>query len=129
MPKDGKAPKKNAAGYKMAPPIPKGEILEDISKKKWIIGESIGKGGFGEIYSAQPYDGTKKGVKDNYVIKIVSIKKIQGYFIVFYFKRFILQEPHANGPLFVEMHFYMRNAKSEDGTFIQGLLQIIKVLT
>ena len=26
------------------------------------------------------------------------------------------QEPHGNGPLFVEMHFYMRNAKSDDST-------------
>lgn len=26
----------------------------------------------------------------------------------------ILQEPHDNGPLFVEMHFYMRNAKLDD---------------
>lgn len=24
------------------------------------------------------------------------------------------QEPHGNGPLFVEMHFYMRNAKLDD---------------
>lgn len=24
------------------------------------------------------------------------------------------QEPHQNGPLFVEMHFYMRNAKLEE---------------
>lgn len=27
---------------------------------------------------------------------------------------FSLQEPHGNGPLFVEMHFYMRNAKLTD---------------
>lgn len=26
----------------------------------------------------------------------------------------IYQEPHANGPLFVEMHFYMRNCKLDD---------------
>lgn len=31
--------------------------------------------------------------------------------------RFLLQEPHENGPLFVEMHFYMRNAKTEDSKY------------
>lgn len=64
-------PKKNAGGYKMAPPIPKGEILEDVNKKKWRLGVSIGKGGFGEIYSAEEYNETKKSSKEDYVIKIV----------------------------------------------------------
>ncbi|XP_043277957.1 serine/threonine-protein kinase VRK1-like [Venturia canescens] len=88
-----KAPKKKGAnGYKLPDPIPKGEIIIDLSKKQWILGESIGIGGFGEIYSAAPYSG--KTPKDYpFVIKI---------------------EPHGNGPLFVEMHFYMRNAKPED---------------
>lgn len=64
------APKKKAAnGYKLAPPLPKGLVLEDVAKKKWILGSSIGQGGFGEIYSAQE-DGSKS--KDYpYVIKIV----------------------------------------------------------
>ena len=51
-----KAPKKKN-GYKLPDPIPRGEIITDISKKQWIIGESIGLGGFGEIYS-----GTRKFV-------------------------------------------------------------------
>ncbi|KAJ8951244.1 hypothetical protein NQ318_010272 [Aromia moschata] len=46
---------------------------------------------FGEIYSAQEAEST--GAKYPYVIKV---------------------EPHTNGPLFVEMHFYMRNAKPSD---------------
>ncbi|XP_033216246.1 serine/threonine-protein kinase VRK1 [Belonocnema kinseyi] len=88
-----KAPKKKGAnGYKLPDPIPSGEILIDLTKKQWIIGSSIGVGGFGEIYAAAPYTG--KAPKDHpAVIKI---------------------EPHGNGPLFVEMHFYMRNAKSDD---------------
>ncbi|KAJ8928594.1 hypothetical protein NQ314_018800 [Rhamnusium bicolor] len=86
------APKRKAAnGYKLAEPLPKGEILQDIAKKKWKLGPSIGQGGFGEIYSAQ--DASSGGTKYPYVIKI---------------------EPHTNGPLFVEMHFYMRNAKPTD---------------
>ncbi|KAK0092917.1 hypothetical protein PV326_000324 [Microctonus aethiopoides] len=88
----GKKGKKGANGYKLPEPIPQGEILTDLSKKQWIIGKSIGIGGFGEIYSAAPY--TSKTPKDYpAVIKI---------------------EPHGNGPLFVEMHFYMRNAKPDD---------------
>ncbi|XP_076164525.1 serine/threonine-protein kinase VRK1 [Ptiloglossa arizonensis] len=84
--------KKAAKAYKLPDPISAGEILTDITKKQWILGTSIGVGGFGEIYSAAPYNG--KTPKDySYVIKI---------------------EPHGNGPLFVEMHFYMRNAKPDE---------------
>lgn len=43
--------KKGANGYKMPDPINAGEILTDMAKKQWIIGKSIGVGGFGEIYS------------------------------------------------------------------------------
>ncbi|XP_056639501.1 serine/threonine-protein kinase VRK1-like [Diorhabda sublineata] len=86
------APKRKAAnGYKLAEPLPLGEVLQDISKKQWKLGSSIGQGGFGAIYSAK--EATDNSNKYPYVIKI---------------------EPHSNGPLFVEMHFYMRNCKKED---------------
>ncbi|XP_011693702.1 PREDICTED: serine/threonine-protein kinase VRK1-like [Wasmannia auropunctata] len=89
--KPKRAPKKKG-GYQMPEPIPAGEILSDISKGKWILGKSIGVGGFGEVYSAAPY--SEKIPKDYpNVIKI---------------------EPHGNGPLFVEMHFYMRNCKPDE---------------
>jgi len=45
-----KVPKKKG-GYQMPEPIPAGEILRDISKGQWILGKSIGVGGFGEVYS------------------------------------------------------------------------------
>jgi len=45
-----RAPKKKG-GYLMPEPIPAGEILTDISKDQWILGKSIGVGGFGEVYS------------------------------------------------------------------------------
>uniref|UniRef100_A0A1I8M9U4 non-specific serine/threonine protein kinase n=1 Tax=Musca domestica TaxID=7370 RepID=A0A1I8M9U4_MUSDO len=87
--------KKAAAGakksklYNMPEKIKEGTILTDMMKGEWKIGPSIGTGGFGEIYSA-----TKPGEnKYEYVVKC---------------------EPHDNGPLFVEMHFYMRNAKLDD---------------
>jgi len=76
----------------MPEPIPAGEILKDISKGQWILGKSIGVGGFGEVYSAAPYSGKTPKDYPN-VIKI---------------------EPHGNGPLFVEMHFYMRNCKPDE---------------
>ncbi|OXU30319.1 hypothetical protein TSAR_014916 [Trichomalopsis sarcophagae] len=88
-----KAPrKKGANGYKMPDPIPKGEIVTDLKKQKWIFGSSIGVGGFGEIYAAALY-------KDKTPTDYPAVIKI---------------EPHGNGPLFVEMHFYMRNASPND---------------
>ncbi|ODN06258.1 Serine/threonine-protein kinase VRK1 [Orchesella cincta] len=88
-------PKKPGAGakaYSRADPMPNGEVLTDICGKRWKIGKSIGSGGFGEIYLAS--DETSKQVTDkaNYVVKI---------------------EPQSNGPLFVEIAFYIRVAKSE----------------
>lgn len=84
--------KKN--GYMMPKKLPPGTVLQDNSKVQWISGPSIGVGGFGEIYCACRADQKVKNAKDYpFVIKI---------------------EPHGNGPLFVEMHFYMRNAKQED---------------
>lgn len=37
------------------------------------------------------------------------------YIVALFF--FIAKEPKDNGPLFVEMHFYLRNGKLEDSTF------------
>lgn len=85
-----KKPRKGANGYKLPEALPEGEILQDLSKHQWILGKSIGTGGFGEIYSAAS---SSKPKNQSAVIKI---------------------EPHGNGPLFVEMHFYMRNAKPDD---------------
>ncbi|XP_071453858.1 nucleosomal histone kinase 1 [Hetaerina americana] len=82
--------KKKNNGYKKPKPFPKGEILADLNKCKWILGPSVGVGGFGEVYSAQRE--SEKAAVPPYVIKI---------------------EPHQNGPLFVEMHFYLRVAKEE----------------
>nr|XP_018904473.1 PREDICTED: serine/threonine-protein kinase VRK1-like [Bemisia tabaci] len=70
--------------------LQEGEVLTDITKNKWKLGKSIGAGGFGKIYLASqnlygPVDSNAK-----YVIKV---------------------EPHKNGPLFVEMNFYLRVAK------------------
>lgn len=101
QPADGK--KKATAGrakknaYAMPKNLPVGTVLRDTGKVDWVSGPSIGVGGFGEIYSACRADQKVKNVKDYpFVIKI---------------------EPHGNGPLFVEMHFYMRNAKQEESKY------------
>ncbi|TNN08526.1 Serine/threonine-protein kinase VRK1 [Schistosoma japonicum] len=77
-----------ATGHTLAQPLEDGTVILDAFKRKWITGSAIGQGGFGRIYSAK-LEGEKIF---NYVVKI---------------------EPQGNGPLFTEMHFYMR-ACSED---------------
>lgn len=75
-------------GYRLPDPLPPGEALIDNMKNTWILGESIGVGGFGEIYSAK--EGSSSGSDDyDYVIKV----------------------DHNTGPLFSEMHFYHRVGK------------------
>ena len=80
-----------------------GTTLTDLNKKQvgtvrlifdhlylsfqWVLGKTIGTGGFGEIYLA-----TEAGKKEQRVVKI---------------------EPHENGPLFVEMHFYISALKPD----------------
>uniref|UniRef100_A0A1B6ELH4 non-specific serine/threonine protein kinase n=1 Tax=Cuerna arida TaxID=1464854 RepID=A0A1B6ELH4_9HEMI len=96
MASKAKKPRK-VNGYKMPAPIPAGYIVKNSQKKSWEVGSSIGKGGFGEIYCCTPIDdaATSKTKSKSYphVMKI---------------------EPQENGPLFVEMHFYMKVAKKED---------------
>eukprot|EP00088_Acartia_fossae_P071664 TRINITY_DN9899_c0_g1_i3.p1 TRINITY_DN9899_c0_g1~~TRINITY_DN9899_c0_g1_i3.p1 ORF type:complete len:877 (-),score=247.53 TRINITY_DN9899_c0_g1_i3:669-3185(-) len=79
-------------GFLLPDPLPKGEILVDSLKQEWVLGKPIGLGGFGELYlAAQKVD--SKLSPENYVIKI---------------------EPHSNGPLFVEVHFYIRATAKEN---------------
>ncbi|KAE8741963.1 hypothetical protein FOCC_FOCC012523 [Frankliniella occidentalis] len=87
-------PPKKAKGYAFAAPLPKNEVLTDTLKQKWVLGQSIGKGGFGEIYSAAAGETPPKKDSDFcYVVKI---------------------EPRENGPLFVEKTFYLRVGKAID---------------
>lgn len=73
--------------------MPEGLIITGITKKKsWRLGKSIGVGGFGEIYLAS--EDLSRPVGDDAALAL----KI---------------EPHENGPLFVEMNFYIRSAQPE----------------
>ena len=79
-----------ASGCKLPDQLPAGEILTDITQKKWKLGPAIGYGGFGDVYLASSNIDTPVKPDAKYVIKI---------------------EPHNNGPLFVEMNFYIRAAR------------------
>lgn len=71
MAKTAAKPRKKV-GYQMPDPLPLGLVVEDLAKQRWKLGPSIGKGGFGEIYSAQKVtEGAK--AKYSYVVKIVSM--------------------------------------------------------
>jgi len=78
-------------GFLLPDPLPRGERLQDSVKGEWVLGKAIGVGGFGELYLAAAATNGKLSNED-YVIKI---------------------EPHSNGPLFVEVHFYIRATKPE----------------
>lgn len=69
-----------------------GEILSDVHYNKWKVGQAIGKGSFGNVYSASLLN-SKNPNSYQYVAKI---------------------EPLENGSLFVEMHFLVRYAKVVD---------------
>ncbi|XP_073986683.1 serine/threonine-protein kinase VRK1-like isoform X2 [Rhodnius prolixus] len=72
--------------------IKEGEILCDVTKRKWRLGKSIGMGAFGDIYLASDDISRHVGPDARYVIKM---------------------EPHSSGPLFVEMNFYLRVAQED----------------
>ncbi|KPM02158.1 uncharacterized protein NH340_JMT07303 [Sarcoptes scabiei] len=69
-------------GYRLCDPLPEGQILTDTEKKQWVIGKTIGLGGFGEIYLIHE----KNSPSIEYVMKL----------------------DNQNGPLFVEVNFVLR---------------------
>eukprot|EP00095_Tigriopus_kingsejongensis_P004615 maker-scaffold559_size137194-snap-gene-0.24 protein:Tk04615 transcript:maker-scaffold559_size137194-snap-gene-0.24-mRNA-1 annotation:"serine threonine-protein kinase vrk1-like" len=85
-------PRKSPNGFILPDPLPKGHVLVDTRKRAWQLGDSIGLGGFGEIYAAQRFRAGPGAHLDeeDFVIKV---------------------EPHSNGPLFVEIAFYLRAAQ------------------
>ncbi|KAG8449131.1 hypothetical protein GDO86_015980 [Hymenochirus boettgeri] len=91
-PKKTPGARKAPAKRKLAEEFPPGEVLTDSGKKQWKLGLPVGQGGFGRLYLADANTSTAVGTDASYVIKV---------------------EPVDNGPLFSELKFYMRAAKSE----------------
>ncbi|XP_074644610.1 serine/threonine-protein kinase VRK1-like [Tubulanus polymorphus] len=85
----GKKPK--ASEYTLSGHVPEGTVLRDVLKHEWKVGKPIGQGGFGMIYLADVNSSKDVSPDAPYVLKI---------------------EPHSNGPLFCEIHFYQRVAKA-----------------
>ncbi|XP_076811021.1 serine/threonine-protein kinase VRK1-like [Clavelina lepadiformis] len=91
MPAKGKGkPKKNQ--HQLCKLLPPGEVLTDLQKKTWNVQHLIRSNGYGLIYLADKV--SEYSEKDNapYVIKV---------------------RPHENGPLFCEISFYQRAARSD----------------
>ncbi|KAI1294188.1 Serine/threonine-protein kinase VRK1 [Halotydeus destructor] len=76
-------------GYRLPDQLPYGEVMTDSLKGQWVIGQTIGSGGFGEIYAAKQI--SDKTDNWNYVVKV----------------------DHKTGPLYAEMNFYLRVAREE----------------
>jgi len=83
---------KAAYGCDIAPPVPPGTVLKDSRLKTWTVGKAIGAGGFGAIYLCDRGEQDAIGDDSEFVVKI---------------------EPHSNGPLFVEMHVFLRLGMEE----------------
>jgi len=84
-------PRRSPNGYLLPDPLPLGLTIRDLRGRSWRLGKSVGLGGFGEIYSANE-------VKDEPSLEQFVVKV----------------EPFNNGPLFVEVNFYLRTCKKDD---------------
>jgi hypothetical protein len=71
-------PRRSPNGYILPDPLPAGLILTDLKKGRWRIGQSVGLGGFGEIYSVTSLNedhadnSSSAALEENFVVKVVS---------------------------------------------------------
>ncbi|XP_055495855.1 serine/threonine-protein kinase VRK1-like isoform X3 [Leucoraja erinacea] len=84
-------PPKGITRKKLPEPLPEGLVLTDSEKKRWKLGKMIGSGGFGLVHLASPASEKHVGNEAVHAIKV---------------------EHQENGPLFSELKFYQRAAKS-----------------
>ncbi|KAI0990200.1 hypothetical protein GJ496_004105 [Pomphorhynchus laevis] len=63
--------------------VPSGTVLVDVRKNNWRLGSAFARGGFGMLYKAAKSPSNQ----EQFVCKI---------------------EPKSNGPIFCEIHFYLR---------------------
>lgn len=74
-----------------------GSVLCDTSKEEWLLGKSIGAGGFGDIYLVSKDLSRPVPADAPHVAKV---------------------ELLSNGPLFVEMNFYLRVGKKDKSKYL-----------
>lgn len=91
-------------GNKLPERLPVGHRLVDTTKQQWLIGPSIGCGGFGDIYLTRQYDENASDLKRLTQEQI--IKESATWTNVIKFE-------HFSGPLFAEINFYLRCARKE----------------
>ncbi|XP_032881060.1 serine/threonine-protein kinase VRK2 isoform X2 [Amblyraja radiata] len=87
----GIMPPKGITRKNLPEPLPEGLVLTDSEKKRWKLGKIIGSGGFGLVHLASPASEKHVGNEAVHAIKV---------------------EHQENGPLFSELKFYQRAAKS-----------------
>jgi serine/threonine protein kinase len=91
-------------GNKLPERLPVGHRLVDTTKQQWLIGPSIGCGGFGDIYLTRQYDEKRDDLKRFNQEQI--IKESQAW-------KNVIKFEHFSGPLFAEINFYLRCARKE----------------
>ena len=74
-------------------------MLKDVLKKKWTLTGTVGSGGFGLIYFAEEQVELAFCCRNQNLIS--DIQGGEGR------KCVVKIEPHENGPLFVEWHYYL----------------------
>lgn len=87
-------------GNKLPELLPVGHELVDTAKKHWLIGPSIGCGGFGDIYL------TDQCKDDSTKTQEQIIQESKRWTHVIKFENF-------SGPLFAEINFYLRCARKQ----------------
>ena len=74
-------------------------VFKDVSKKKWTLTGTVGSGGFGLIYFAEEQVELASCCRNQNLIS--DFQGGEGR------KCVVKIEPHENGPLFVEWHYYL----------------------
>lgn len=91
-------------GNKLPERLPVGHRLVDTTKQQWLIGPSIGCGGFGDIYLTRQYiegrDDLKRLTQEQIIRESSSWTNV-------------IKFEHFSGPLFAEINFYLRCARKE----------------
>lgn len=91
-------------GNRLPERLPVGHRLVDTTKQHWLIGPSIGCGGFGDIYLTRQY-----------LEEVDDLKRLTQEQIIRESSNWtnVIKFEHFSGPLFAEINFYLRCARKE----------------